>query len=72
MHNYKLLHLPVTIFVKMPPWKMDCHVFVLYTRLRFRTLSIIKVKRAFFRHDRRTAPKFSTHVRIDTLTLKKN
>ena len=25
-----------------------------------------------FRHDRRTAPKFGTHVRIDTLTLKKN
>ena len=23
----------------------------------------------FFRHDRRTAPKFCTHVRIDTLTL---
>ena len=23
-------------------------------------------------HDRRTAPKFGTHVRIDTLTLKKN
>ena len=34
-------------------------------------LSIIKVKRAFFRHDRRTAPKFGTHVWIDTLTLKK-
>ena len=33
--------------------------------------SIIQVKRAFFRHDRRTAPKFGTHVRIDTLTLKK-
>ena len=28
MHNYKLLHLPVTTFVNaMPPWKMDCHVF---------------------------------------------
>ena len=26
----------------------------------------------FFRHDRRTAPKFGTHVRIDTLTFKKN
>ena len=25
----------------------------------------------FFRHDRRTAPKFGTHVRIDTLTLNK-
>ena len=23
-------------------------------------------------HDRRTAPKFGTHVRIDTLTLKQN
>ena len=23
-------------------------------------------------HDRRTAPKFGSHVRIDTLTLKKN
>ena len=32
MHNYKLLHLPVTIFFNaMPPWKMDCHVFVLYS-----------------------------------------
>ena len=31
MHNYKLLHLPVTIFVNaMLPWKMDRHVFVLY------------------------------------------
>ena len=27
---------------------------------------------SFFRHDRRTAPKFGTHVRIDTLTLRKN
>ena len=26
----------------------------------------------FFRHDRRTASKFGTHVRIDTLTLKKS
>ena len=26
---------------------------------------------AFFRHDRWTAPKFGTHVRIKTLTLKK-
>ena len=25
-----------------------------------------KFKRAFFRHDRRTAPKFGTHVRIET------
>ena len=34
MHNDKLLHLPVTIilcFNAMPPWKMDCHVFVLYS-----------------------------------------
>ena len=32
MHNFKLLHLPVTIFFNaMPPWKMDCHVFVLYS-----------------------------------------
>ena len=23
----------------------------------------------FFRHDRRTAPKFGTHVRVDTLTI---
>ena len=30
-------------------------------------------KRAFFRHDRRTAPKFGTHVRIETrLALTKN
>ena len=25
----------------------------------------------FFRHDRRAAPKFCTHVRIETITLKK-
>ena len=25
-----------------------------------------KFKRAFFRHNRRTAPKFGTHVRIET------
>ena len=31
-----------------------------------------KFNRAFFRHGRRTAPKFGTHVRIDSLTLKKN
>ena len=36
--------------------------------------STYKFKRAFFRHDRRTAPKFGTHVRIETrlaLTKKK-
>ena len=27
-------------------------------------VSTYKFKRAFFRHDRRTAPKFGTHVRI--------
>ena len=26
----------------------------------------------FFRHNRRTAPKYGTHVRIKTLTLKQN
>ena len=31
MHNYKLLHLSVTIFVnEMGRWKMHYHVFVLY------------------------------------------
>ena len=34
-------------------------------------LSTYKYKRHFFRHGRRTGPKFGTHVRIDTLTLKK-
>ena len=37
-------------------------------------LSTYKFKRAFFRHDRRTAPKFGTHVWIETrlaLTKKK-
>ena len=29
-------------------------------------ISTYKFKRAFFRHDRRTAPKFGTHVRIET------
>ena len=29
-------------------------------------LSTYKFKRAFFRHDLRTAPKFGTHVRIET------
>ena len=33
--------------------------------------STYNFKRHFFRHGRRTAPKFGTHVRIDTLTLKK-
>ena len=28
-------------------------------------MSTYKFKRAFFRHDRRTAPKFGTHVRIE-------
>ena len=28
--------------------------------------STYKFKRAFFRHDRRTAPKFGTHVQIET------
>ena len=37
----------------------------------FGKISTYKFKRAFFRHERRTAPKFGTHVRIDTLTLKK-
>ena len=38
------------------------------------TQSTYKFKRAFFRHDRRTAPKFGTHVWIETrlaLTQKK-
>ena len=36
-------------------------------------ISTYKFKRAFFRHDRRTAPKFGTHVRIETrLALTKN
>ena len=35
--------------------------------------STYKFKRAFFRHDRRTAPKFGTHVRIEMrLALTKN
>ena len=35
--------------------------------------STCKFKRAFFRHDPRTAPKFGTHVRIETrLALTKN
>ena len=37
-------------------------------------LSTYQFKRAFFRHDRRTAPKVGTHVRIETrlaLTKKK-
>ena len=29
--------------------------------------STYKFKRVFFRHDRRTAPKFGTHVRIETI-----
>ena len=29
-------------------------------------ISTYKFKRAFFRHDRRTAPKFGTYVRIET------
>ena len=30
-------------------------------------VSTYKFKRAFFRHDRRTAPKFGTHVWIETI-----
>ena len=30
------------------------------------TLSTYKFKRAFFRHERRNAPKFGTHVRMET------
>ncbi len=31
MHNYKLLHLSVTIIVtEMMPWKMDCFSLVLH------------------------------------------
>ena len=40
----------------------------------FIMLSTYKFKRAFFLHDHRTAPKFGTHVRIETrlaLTKKK-
>ena len=33
--------------------------------------STYKLERHFFRHGRRTVPKFGTHVPIDTLTLKK-
>ena len=42
--------------------------------LDFQKASTYKFKRTFFRHDRRTAPKFGTHVRIETrlaLTQKK-
>ena len=38
------------------------------------TISTYKCKRHFFQHERRTAPKFGTHVRIETrlaLTKKK-
>ena len=35
----------------------------------FRTESIIKLKRQFFRTDPRIEPKFGTQVRIDTITL---
>ena len=34
-------------------------------------ISYYKIEEHFFRTGRRNAPKFCTHVRIDTLTLKK-
>ena len=34
--------------------------------IRKNTVSIIKFERAVFRHERRTATKFCTHVRIET------
>ena len=34
-------------------------------------ISTYKLEGHFFRHGRRTAPKFGTHVPIDTLTLNK-
>ena len=35
------------------------------------TISTYKFERQNFRHGRRNEPEFGTHVRIDTLTLKK-
>ena len=43
---------------------------VLYNSL-FHTSSTYKFERQNFRYGRRNEPKFGTHVRIDTLTLKK-
>ena len=37
----------------------------------FTKASTYKFKQAFFRHERRTAPKFGTHVLIETVTLNK-
>ena len=34
--------------------------------LDFQKASTYKFKQDFFRHERRTAPKFGTHVRIET------
>ena len=36
-------------------------IFIIYIYV-----STYKFKRAFFRHERRTAPKFGTHVRMET------
>ena len=45
-----------------------CSAFVTSIRHMIALLyvSTYKFKRAFFRHDRRTAPKFGTHVWIET------
>ena len=42
------------------------HVFVLNSII---DISIIKLKRQFFRTDPRIEPKFGTQVRIDTIIL---
>ena len=47
---------------------------VYYIKLQFSLSGCLSVPPLFFRHDRRTATKFGTHIRVDTgliLSLKK-
>ena len=45
--------------------------WVIFTFLAFYSVSTYKFERQNFLYGRRNEPKFGTHVRIDTLTLKK-
>ena len=69
--------LTTQISLKQIPLNLDqpppLNVFFLhlfYDNITFRHLSYYKIEGHFFRTGHRIAPKFCTHVRIDTLTLK--
>ena len=72
LFNYKCLLFKATqIVVWQPSGYMVCAFHWQNFNSGDMALSTYKLKRYFFRTDRRIASKFCTHVRIDTLTLKK-